>query len=324
MRTEMMKMKTRLDQLESVVQPLLSLSPLLAEQSPCFSDTSALLKVASFVESIASEVKERLICARQVIAFNVPDKLPAEKAKEIILQAGGLEDRPAKCIRLRKASPLMCCPLRLEFQDEESPKALIKQQRTISRQTSFKNIRLVPAYTSLQREMMKKRLPLSETNITNKPQMPPPPTNIAANKTSGPRMQQINRELPDHVGHPDSRCYQSNDLRTIPSSDPSDTQITTDPNPPSVNNATDDTQPTEVGLVVEASQNIAQSVTTPTSSMGLSTGRPTNRPNNNMKLKRTSPLSQTRSARPGILGKPPLLGPKNQALRLPEVNTAIP
>ena len=120
---------------------------------------------------------------------------------------------------------------------------------------------------------MKKRLLLSETNATNKPQMPPPPTNIAANKTSAARMQQTNRELPDHVGHSVSRCnqlYRLNDLRTIPSSDPSDTQITTDPNPSSVNNATDDTQPTEVSLVVGASQNIAQSFTTPTSCICLS------------------------------------------------------
>ena len=84
---EVAELKHRLAQLEAVLQPLRPIVALMKGTQT--NDPALLLEAASLIDALSSEVEKRLQSKRQVIVYNVPDKIPAEKAKQAILMAAG-------------------------------------------------------------------------------------------------------------------------------------------------------------------------------------------------------------------------------------------
>ena len=159
MKKEITELKERILQLEaesSALKPLCSLLNPTVE-----ADTASLISAASLIDALSSEISHRLRCNRQVVIFNVPDKLPAEKAKQIILQLTGLKDKTCRASRLRKLKPSLTCPLMLEFQDEIAPKILLDQRRLLCVHPTLLNARLCAARTPMQPE-------LAQSNVSPK------------------------------------------------------------------------------------------------------------------------------------------------------------
>ena len=173
---EVAELKNRLTQVEKLIEPLLPLIPLLSDTCADL-DTTTLLKASHLIDFLSTEVEHRLRCKRQVIAYNIADKIPSEKAKEAILQASGLEGKQCRAIRLRKANRNLCCPLLLEFQDELSSNTLLKHQKLLQRHRLLNGIKLSPTHTRLQRELAKSMNPAvdvqprasSPTMVSNAP-----------------------------------------------------------------------------------------------------------------------------------------------------------
>ena len=94
-----------------------------------------------------------------MIAYNIPDKIPAEKAKQAILLAAGMVGNPCRCVRLRKASPRLCCPLLLEFNNEKSATALLQQTEALNRHLLLSSAKLSAAHSPLQRRLKKSDSP---------------------------------------------------------------------------------------------------------------------------------------------------------------------
>ena len=131
---------------------LVPLRPLIALTNASNSnDCKHLLDAAGLIDALSAEIEQRLRCKRQVIIYNVPDRVPAEKAKQAVLLITGLSDKVCRCVRLRKASPRLCCPLLLEFTEEASAVALLRQQEAVTRHPMLSGAKLSPAHTIIQR-----------------------------------------------------------------------------------------------------------------------------------------------------------------------------
>ena len=128
---EVNELKLKVSQLEALLVPLRPLIALTNASNP--SDHKLLLDAAGLIDALSAEIEQCLRYKRQLIIYNVPDRVPAEKAKQAILLITGLKDKVCRCVRLRKASPRLCCPLLLEFMDEASAAALLRQQEALTR-----------------------------------------------------------------------------------------------------------------------------------------------------------------------------------------------
>ncbi|GAA47469.1 hypothetical protein CLF_100404 [Clonorchis sinensis] len=78
----------------------------------------ALEKASILVDTIAFEICERIECRHQVLVFNEPDRSPLEHTKTAILTAFGMLDTMCTARRPRQLKPSLCCPIILQFRDE--------------------------------------------------------------------------------------------------------------------------------------------------------------------------------------------------------------
>lgn len=151
LQSEVSELKTKISNLESLLTPLLPLTPLLSPEAK--PNSTDLLKAAQLVDSLGSELMQRLHCSYQVLILNVKEKVPVEKAKQALLEICGLDGAKCRSTRLRKLSPSETCPILLEFEDRHTPELLLRHKPLINRHPMFKSARLVPARTPLQREL---------------------------------------------------------------------------------------------------------------------------------------------------------------------------
>ena len=126
-----------------------------------------LLDAEGLINALSAEIEQRLRCKRQVIIYNVPDRVPAEKANQAVLLITGLMDKVCRCIRLRNASPRLCCPLMLEFKDEACAAALLRKQEAVTRHPMLSGAKLSPAHTPLQRELRNNKDPRPNSSTTS-------------------------------------------------------------------------------------------------------------------------------------------------------------
>lgn len=152
---EVSELKQRISKLEALLTPLLPLTALTNMSTS--NDHSLLLEAAGLIDALSTEIEQRLCCRRQVIIYNVPDRIPSEKAKQAILMAAGLTGADCRCTRLRKASPLLCCPLLLELPDEASTKTLLQHQDSLQCHPLLSSAKVTLAQTPLQRELKKRK-----------------------------------------------------------------------------------------------------------------------------------------------------------------------
>ena len=143
-------LKDKLNKLENLLNPLLPLSPLLAPSSQIAH--TDLLKATNLIDCLSTELALRFKCHRQVIVYNVPDKIPSERAKMAVLQTCGLEEFSCRAKRLRKSSPALCCPLMIEFDAELPAQLVLDRQHLIKAHPKLQNFRISMTQTHLQRE----------------------------------------------------------------------------------------------------------------------------------------------------------------------------
>lgn len=130
------------------------LRPLSIIADPPMNTTQTdLLAASKFVASIATEVYKRICNARNAIVFNIPDRIPLSEVKRILLDACGMSNHPCVCVRLRKRTQRFNCPLLFEFQHDHSAKEFLMKQSLLSGKTMFKNIKIAPDRTPLERSV---------------------------------------------------------------------------------------------------------------------------------------------------------------------------
>ncbi|GAA47199.1 hypothetical protein CLF_100073 [Clonorchis sinensis] len=115
--------------------------------------------------------------------FNTPDRLPPEHTKTALLTASGMLDTTCTTRRLRKLKPSMCCPIILQFQDENDAVRLLTSQALLCSTEKFRTIKIKAARTGTQRKLTKKLPPstlptdallnTSSTHMINKVTKPP-------------------------------------------------------------------------------------------------------------------------------------------------------
>ena len=152
---ELRSMRSQLNELTEAINPLKALLPLLSSPDPLSYDLTTLHAAANLIDFLSSEISNRLKCKCQVIAYNVPDKIPAEKAKMSILQACGLGSLACKALRLRKYDKSTCCPLLFEFKDDTGADAVLKHWGKMPHKSWMKGVRILPSQSRLQRELAK-------------------------------------------------------------------------------------------------------------------------------------------------------------------------
>ena len=143
--------------MSSKTSPLLPFCYLLSP-NPC-DDSNHLLEASRLIDYLATEAAERHRCSRQVIIYNVSDKIPAIKAAKAVLHACGLNqlnDQSYRVRRLKKASPKVYCPLVIEFEHAFVASELLSKRNELTSKPDFRNIRICPTRTPLQRELASK------------------------------------------------------------------------------------------------------------------------------------------------------------------------
>jgi hypothetical protein len=152
---ELAEAKIKVNKLEDILTPLLPLVSLVTATSTKDSALThqALTEAASLVDTLSTEIIQRLHCEFQVIIYNIPYKIPAMKAAQLILKACDLDAKICRCFRMRKNSSNSCCPLLIEFDNSSVVTELMNRQRMISNESSLKNVRISLARTKLQREL---------------------------------------------------------------------------------------------------------------------------------------------------------------------------
>lgn len=151
MRKQLLETKAKVDALENLYSPLLPLIPLLIDKP--IEDDKALHKAAHLIDILSTEIGQRLLCHKQIVIYNVPDKIPAIKAAKAALNACNINDDLGRCVRLRKTSPSACCPLLLEFDNVSTPKKISANYKNLISHPYFRNAKVSPARTRIQREL---------------------------------------------------------------------------------------------------------------------------------------------------------------------------
>ncbi|GAA57783.1 hypothetical protein CLF_113192 [Clonorchis sinensis] len=141
----------------SFLQNIQPIACLLNPDATC--DPATLEKASTLIDTIAVEICQRIECRRQVLVFNTPDRIPPEHTKTALLTACGMLGTTCTARRLRKSKPSMCCPIMLQFQDENDALRLLTSQALLCSTENFRTIKVKASRTRMQRQLTKKRPP---------------------------------------------------------------------------------------------------------------------------------------------------------------------
>ncbi|GAA53905.1 hypothetical protein CLF_111592, partial [Clonorchis sinensis] len=97
----------------SALRTVQSIACLLNPDATC--DPTILEKASIFIDTMASEICQRIECRHQGLIFNAPDRIPLEHTKTAIVTACGMQDTICTARRLRKSKPSMCCPIIMQL-----------------------------------------------------------------------------------------------------------------------------------------------------------------------------------------------------------------
>ncbi|GAA50614.1 hypothetical protein CLF_104796 [Clonorchis sinensis] len=136
------------------IQPI---ACLLSPNATC--DPVTLGKASILIDAIAVEICQRIECRHQVLVFNQPDLISLERTKTAILTACGMLNTACTARRLRKLKPSICCPIIMQFQDENYAMLLLTSQILLFPTEKFRTIKVRATRTGMQRQLTKKLLP---------------------------------------------------------------------------------------------------------------------------------------------------------------------
>ncbi|KAG5442904.1 hypothetical protein CSKR_202673 [Clonorchis sinensis] len=171
----------RIEHEKSFLQNIQPTACLLNPDAKCHPAT--LEKALTLIDTIAVEICQCIECRRQVLVFNTPDGIPPEHTKTAILTACGMLATTCTARRLRKLKSSMCCPIILQFQDENDVMRLLTSQALRCSTEKFRTTKVKAARTRIQRQLTKKLPPsappsdvllnTSSTHMINKAINPP-------------------------------------------------------------------------------------------------------------------------------------------------------
>ena len=146
------EMKT-LTEFQALTEPLLehivALSYII--NPPTHPSVTMASNSTKLIDTIATEVSLRIRAARNVVVFNVPDRVPIDKVRTALLQYSGLTATGCTCLRLRKRTLKHTCPLLFRFDSESQAQIFMSSQQLLRQQTPFKNIVLAKDRTRIER-----------------------------------------------------------------------------------------------------------------------------------------------------------------------------
>ncbi|WP_204107678.1 hypothetical protein, partial [Streptococcus dysgalactiae] len=154
------KMRNDIDILNTIITPLDKLFTLLLPLTYFLEPTSQpsqsnLVSASKFLDSIVSEVAKRMNCSNNAVVFNIPDRIPLETTKSLILQACGMENTQCHCIRLRKISQRYNCALLFQFSNARVAETFIRNRQRREERTSWEGIKKGNEKTPRKREVGK-------------------------------------------------------------------------------------------------------------------------------------------------------------------------
>ncbi|GAA48602.1 hypothetical protein CLF_101804 [Clonorchis sinensis] len=183
-------LRARLHKMEHEISFLRNIQPvacLLNPDATC--DPATLEKASTLIDTIAVEICQCIECRRQVLVFNTPDRIPPEHTKIALLTACGMLGTTCTARRLRKSKPSMCCPIMLQFQDENDALRLLTSQSLLCSTEKFRTIKDKPARTRMQRQLTKKLPPSTPPSDALLNTLPTHMISKAINSPIAPTMQ---------------------------------------------------------------------------------------------------------------------------------------
>ncbi|CAH8647265.1 unnamed protein product [Dicrocoelium dendriticum] len=149
LQNEVVKIKGVLNTLEPFTDRLTAIAAMMQPKDLMESKHAEL--AGRFINTICTEVMDRLKCLNEVVIYNVPDRLPLQAIRKILMKVCGLEHNLLSCTRLRKKVMKNQCPLLVKFDNESSALKFLSYQGEYRTRTTFLDLKLVPARTALQR-----------------------------------------------------------------------------------------------------------------------------------------------------------------------------
>jgi len=100
---------------------------------------------AGLIHAVSAEIKKRLRCKRQVLSYNISDRAPVGKVKQVILSSG-VTNKACRCVKLHRDFQCLCCPLLVKFIDEAFAVAIL---RSSDFHPMLLSTKISPAHTPL-------------------------------------------------------------------------------------------------------------------------------------------------------------------------------
>ncbi|TPP64059.1 hypothetical protein FGIG_00521, partial [Fasciola gigantica] len=97
-----------------------------------YPNTQSLLTAGRLLNSVASEVHQRIERSKNAVVFNISDRLPLSSNKQSLLLACGMSHHECGCVRLRKKSQRCMCPLPFQFREENMATEFIRRRERLS------------------------------------------------------------------------------------------------------------------------------------------------------------------------------------------------
>ncbi|GAA48574.1 hypothetical protein CLF_101770 [Clonorchis sinensis] len=157
--TDLANLSARVNKIESELISYRSVQPpvrLLTPDSVC--DPSDLAKALVLIDTLASEVSRRMECRKQVLIYNVSDRIPVERTKAVTLTACNMHDTVCTARRLRKFKPSLRCPMLMQFRDENDATRLLTSQALLSSTQTFQTVKVKAVRTRIQRQLTRNSL----------------------------------------------------------------------------------------------------------------------------------------------------------------------
>ncbi|CAH8493109.1 unnamed protein product [Dicrocoelium dendriticum] len=146
-------LKERFESLYQVLEQFNSIKYLF--NTPDTPKIEHLRSVGNLIQHVAFEVHDRIKRSKNVIAFNLPEKLSLESISSAVANDCHIERRQFSCVRLRKKSPKQVCPVLFKFSNDTLAEKFICSRSALSLRKDYVSMVLKPDLTVLQRECKK-------------------------------------------------------------------------------------------------------------------------------------------------------------------------
>ncbi|GAA39092.2 hypothetical protein CLF_104246 [Clonorchis sinensis] len=140
--------------MESEVIPYRSKQPLaclLIHDASC--DPSDLAKASVLIDTLGSEMSQRMECRKAVLIYIASDGASVERKKAAILTTCNTHDTVCTARRLRKLEPSLRCRMLIQFVDENDATRLLTSQAFLSSTQTFRTVKIEAVRTRLQRQL---------------------------------------------------------------------------------------------------------------------------------------------------------------------------